>query len=213
MKKLILVLTGVLVIVSIQAQNTVPKDQGQTKKKKVDFYYEAFGAVDLASISGGSSYNSPLFGGQFGVGVTVLGFSEMISLRTELAFSMQGGKYNEGSGSSSTNGHLRLNYLILPIFGRYQTTMGFYADLGVQPGLLLTATDVYSGYYSGSDDVKDQLNGFDFGIVIGIGYKFKNRIGVGIRVVPGVTNIAKNDPGYVYNEHNFVATLRGSYTF
>ena len=206
--------------ITAQAQSGVHVDNGSNKKKKtqVDFY--AFGGANFSSITGSNSNNNgTLVGGQVGAGINVMDFSQILSLRAEAAFSMQGGKYKGSSGSSySSSGHTRLDYINVPIFCRYQNPGGFYGELGVQPGFLISAKETYSsGSSNGTNDVKSQMNGFDFGIPIGAGYRFKNRIGVGFRVVPGVTNIRKNEStsGYSYNykEHNLVATVRASYSF
>ncbi len=206
---------------SIQAQNPVQHDQGNNKKKKTDFYADVFGAVNLSNINGShSSHSSTLVGAQFGAGATVLGFSQVMSIRAELAFSMQGAKYNSsssgGSSSYSSSSSLHLNYINVPIFARYQTPGGFYGELGIQPGFLVSAKSSYSySGGSGSSDVKKQYNSFDFGIPIGIGYKFKDKIGVGVRVVPGVSNIESSTSSYSsqYTEHNFVTSIRASYAF
>ena len=79
--------------------------------------------------------------------------------------------------------------------------------MGIQPGLLLSAKDKYEGI---TDDYKEYVNNFDFGIPIGVGYEFKNNLGVGIRVVPGLMNInAESDA----KDRNLVAALRVTYTF
>ena len=38
-----------------------------------------------------------------------------------------------------------------------------------------------------------------------------NNFRVGLRVIPGVTNVNKGD--YAYKDRNFVVALRGTYTF
>ena len=50
---------------------------------------------------------------------------------------------------------------MLPLVIRYQTKSGFYGEAGVQPGLLLSAKDKYSGI---TDNYKDHVKKFDFGI-------------------------------------------------
>ncbi|MFI5155264.1 MAG: porin family protein [Chitinophagales bacterium] len=220
MKNTIMLIGLLSLFLALQAQNTVAHaDQnGKDKKKKEDFYFDAYGGLNISSMTGsGSSNTAPLVGGQVGVGATILDFSQVIGLRAELAFSMQGGTFKSqstGGYSTSSSGHTRLNYINVPILGRYQSPGGFYGEFGVQPGFLVSAKETYSG---GSYDLKSQMNGFDFGILFGGGYKFKNKIGVGIRIVPGVTNLRKNEStgtsSYSYTEHNFVGSIRGSYSF
>jgi hypothetical protein len=223
MKKLMIIPVLIAFAISVHAQNPVQPDQGTSKKKKTGAFFDVFGAIDFSNINGSqSSNNGTLVGAQFGAGATVLGFSQVMSIRAELAFSMQGTKYSSsssgGSSSYSSSSSLHLNYINVPIVGRYQTPGGFYGELGIQPGFLVSAKNSYSyNGSSGNTDVKKQYNSFDFGIPIGVGYKFKNNIGVGVRVVPGVSNILSSSSGSSYTSqytaHNFVTSVRASYAF
>ena len=152
MKKLRIIPALIVFAFSVHAQNPVQQDQGNQKKKKTGFFAEVFGAVNFSTINGSHSSNSStLVGAQFGAGATVLGFSQVMSIRTELVFSMQGAKVQQQFkrvgvllSSSST---LKLNYINVPIVARYQTAAGFYGELGIQPGFLISAKSSYS--YSG----------------------------------------------------------------
>lgn len=125
-----------------------------------------------------------------------------------LQFSSQGGNYKE---YNNLEGKIVTSYIQLPLLARYNTDGGFYAELGLQPGVLIAAKDKYDG---NSDDFKSYLKGFDLGLPVGIGYKFKSGFGLGIRVTPGLSNIdkEKGDPDDQPNK-NFVAGLRIGYTF
>ena len=57
--------------------------------------------------------------------------------------------------------------------------------------------------------MKDQMNKFDFGIPLGVGYESKNKVGIGLRVIKGLSNINKDD---TYKDHNLVYALRGTYS-
>ena len=54
---------------------------------------------------------------------------------------------------------------------------------------------------------------FDFGIPMEAGYEFKNNLGVGVRVTPGITNINSSDYESSHKDHNFTVTLKATYTF
>ena len=54
---------------------------------------------------------------------------------------------------------------------------------------------------------------FDFSILFEIGYEFDNNLGVGLRVIPGLTNINSTDNADQYKDHNFVVAGRVTYTF
>lgn len=209
MKKLIMLVGICLIAFAVKAQD----DQ---KSKKSALQFAVVAGINLSGIHGESEmYSGSLLGGQIGVMMNVMELSEKLALRAELNFSMQGGKYEFSYGSYFSSGKDRLNYINLPIIARYKRSGGFFAEAGVQPGFLLSAKDNYEDDgESGSIDIKKYLNKFDLGIVLGAGFEFKNKIGVGIRVVPGLTNINKKDPDYqAIKDRNFVASLRASYSF
>jgi hypothetical protein len=165
--------------------------------------------VQKTSIVGESdSWKDPI-GAQIGVIANLLGeFVPSMSVRAEASISMQGAKWEEDWGEGLTKGKTTLLYANLPIVLRYQHENGFFGEAGIQPGLLLSAKDKYEGI---SYDYKEWVNSFDFGIPLGVGYEMPNNIGVGARVIIGVSNINKGDD--VYKDHNLVFALRGTYTF
>jgi len=130
------------------------------------------------------------------------------SLSLGLQFSKQGGKYKEENG---LEGKVATSYINFPILIRYHTNSGIYFEGGLQPGIILSAKDKYEGI---TDDYKSHFKTFDFGIPLEVGYEFKKRFGIGIRVTPGIANIdkEKDDADDLPNK-NFVAGLRFSYLF
>lgn len=216
MKKILLSITMLLPFVCVLAQN--PSKEKDSKKKKIDKIFELMGFVNISSLPGESdAYSGTLLGGQIGGQVKLGQFSERLAVWGGAAFSMQGGKYKSSytGGGDYGDGSLRLNYLNFPITARYQTKSGFFAEGGIQPGLLLSAKNNfnYSGS-SGSNDVKDQINSFDIGIPIGLGYKFTENIGVSARFTPGITNINKSESTYeAPKNRNMVIALGATYAF
>lgn len=161
------------------------------------------GTLHKAVIFGeSSSYKDPL-GVKAGVVVPIFNLNDAAGIRAEINGSMQGSKYEEDNG---LKGKLNLFYANLPVVFRYQTPGGFYGEAGIQPGLLLSAKDKYNGI---TEDYKDHIRKFDFGIPVGVGYEFNNNIGIGVRLIRGLTNINKED---YYKDHNFVVGLGISYT-
>lgn len=155
------------------------------------------------SITGESeSFNDPV-GAQAGIAVPVYNFNDAAGIRAEINGSIQGANYEEDNG---LKGKVSLFYANLPLVFRYQTPGGFYGEAGIQPGLLISAKDKYNGI---TDDYKEYVRKFDFGIPIGIGYEFKNNIGIGVRVIKGLTNINTYDE---IKDHNFVVGVGVSYT-
>ncbi len=166
-----------------------------------------------------ASDNKSLLGFHAGVSLPLVNLSEQLGLRGELVYSQQGAKSGYGEGSYSSETKSRLNYLNLPILARYQTKSGFFAEAGLQPGLLLSAKvkRASSGMYGGGEettDIKKDLNSFDLGVPIGAGYVFKKKIGVSARVAPGLLNVNKKDEAYTApKQTNFVLSARVSYLF
>jgi len=126
-----------------------------------------------------------------------------MSIRAEANISMQGAKWEIVTETGRTS----LLYINVPIVFRYRHSTGFFGEAGFQPGLLLSAKDIYEGE---SEDYKDYFRTVDFGIPVGAGYEFGNGIGVGLRVIPGISRINRN--GYTIDRNNIVS-LRATYTF
>lgn len=163
-----------------------------------------------SSIVGESESWKNSFGAQGGVTFNVLdNFNKPISARAEVNVSMQGAKYEDDWGEGPVEGVTRLVYLNFPLVARYQLENGFFGEAGIQPGFLLSAKDKVNGE---TYDYKDWVNKFDLSIPIGVGYEFKNNFGVGLRVIPGITNINAGE-GDISKDRNFVVALRGTYTF
>lgn len=197
--------------ITVHAQDT-KIDQYEAKKmtKKTNDEFRASLGLNVSKITGDNPSFDNVLGVQAGIEVPILNFSNYFGLGLGVAYSQQGGKYksteyipggNYGS-SSATN---RLNYLNFPLLVHYQKShQGFYAEAGVQPGILLSAKNKGAN----TTDIKDELKKFDVGVPIGAGYKFKNKFGAGVRFTPGLMKINKDgDSKY----KNMVVSLRASY--
>ena len=162
-------------------------------------------APGVSKITGeGDSWVDP-FGGHAGVGMDFRRKSNPLGFRTEVIGTVQGAKYEE----TNVSGKVQFVYINLPLLLKYQKeSRGFFAEAGVQPGILISAKDKYNGI---TDDYKKSTESFDFGIPVGIGYEFQNKLGVGVRVVPGISNINKGTN--TDKDHNFLAVARFTYAF
>ncbi|WP_462220342.1 porin family protein [Ferruginibacter sp.] len=184
--------------------------EGEKKKKTEDGIDFLAGAI-YSNKSGNYPNYNPVLGMLIGVQTQVISLSDYVGLGIGINYSMQGGKYESsdyvpGGNYSTTSRTSRLSYLNFPVMVRYQRQRaGFFAEAGVQPGLLLSAKDKGTN----TNDIKDEIKKFDVGIPIGVGYKFKNKIGVGLRLTPGLININKDEQ---YKNRNMVASMRASYT-
>jgi len=149
-----------------------------------------FGAkagVNFASINGDDTEEFDMRT-SFHVGaVAEFLFSERFSLQPELIYSSQGAKMSD-EGFDFT---IKLNYINLPIMAKYYVTEGLSLEVGPQFGLLLSAKakSEFDGE-SEEEDIKDDLNDFDFGINFGAGYKLENGLSFTARYNYGFSNLA-----------------------
>ncbi|HBE41363.1 MAG TPA: hypothetical protein DDW27_09190 [Bacteroidales bacterium] len=148
-----------------------------------------------------SSWDDPIIGFQAGIGLPVWSFSDQLSIRSGGLLSFQGGGWTEGN----LEGRVNLWYANIPVELRYQLPGGFFAQAGLQPGLLLSAKDKYEGI---TENFMDYMNKFDLSVPVKIGYKFKNNIGVNLRMVPGLTDITSDKDE---KDRNFVVGLGLTY--
>jgi hypothetical protein len=183
----------------------------RNKTVKSSGMWEVYLGLSLSTKTGQEPTYNFTNGVQIGIETQVTKLSEYVSLKAGAAYSMQGGKYKSyeyipGGNYENSSAVSRLNYINFPVMVRYQRKQtGFFAEAGVQPGILVSAKDKRST----TTDIKDEVKKFDVGIPVGAGYKFKNKFGVGLRLTPGLINVNK-DPQY--KNRNMVASLRASYS-
>jgi hypothetical protein len=113
-------------------------------------------------------------------------------LGVEANVSSQGSKYSHVAYS----GKVILTYINIPIVAQLRDELGFYAEAGLQPGLLLSAKDKYNGT---TDDVKGDVHSFDFGLPFGIGYIYRKKLGISVRYIFGVSDINSAEHSRDYN--------------
>ncbi|MBC5841109.1 PorT family protein [Flavobacterium sp. F-380] len=107
--------------------------------------------------------------------VAEIPLSEKISFQPEILFS--------GQGYSFGNDIAALNYLNVPLMGKYYVTKGLSLEAGPQVGFLLSAkTD--------NADVKNLFKKIDFGVNAGLGYKLENGLNFSARYNLGLSNIS-----------------------
>jgi len=138
-----------------------------------------YGGVNFASINGDADTDSKT-GYQFGIMFRVIN-RNIFSLWLEPGYTSVGAKANSG-GTGGGSVDIDLGYITVPIVARLQTDIGLYGDIGVQTQFLTNAK-------SNSIDIKDDVNGFDWGGLIGAGFELKKRVGISIRYYAGFSNI------------------------
>lgn len=116
-------------------------------------------------------------------GFTELKVAKKFAIQPEFLFSTQGTTIEGFNGNS--NSSIKLNYLNIPVLGKYYITDAFTVEAGPQIGFLLSAKN------KGEDD-HDYYKTLDFGLNVGCGYGFTDNISLGVRYTFGLTNVADN---------------------
>ncbi|MFC4478424.1 porin family protein [Flavobacterium chungangensis] len=130
--------------------------------------------LNFATISEDNTENAD-FVTSYNIGVmSEIPISEKFSFQPEIMYSRQGYSFN--------NDVVAMNYLNIPLMGKYYVTKGLSLEAGPQIGFLLSAKNEKT-------DVKDSFNTFDFGVNFGLGYKLENGLNFGVRYNLGLTNI------------------------
>jgi hypothetical protein len=158
----------------------------------------------------GSSYNSQggvdwysKLGAQIGVGTNIANLSKNLSILTEINTSCQGARYEDIT--QGVNGTINLLYSSVPVMLNYQFKGNIFGEAGFQPGLLISARDRIDGH---STFFNDYIKNFDFGITGGFGYKFNDKLGIGVRASLGFVNISVAETD---GKSNVVVAVRGTY--
>lgn len=187
MKKLLLSIVALAFLFQTNAQEeTVTKNLQIGAKAGINF---ATITGDLSEIKGRTSFHLG--------GMAEFPLSEKLSVQPELLFSSQGAKYPD-------EGSLILNYLNVPIMGKYYVMDELSLEAGPQFGYLLSAKAKYdesngndplpntegvrSAQAAETEDVKDDVKSIDVGLVFGAGYKMDNGVNFGIRYNLGLVN-------------------------
>ncbi|MBX2925129.1 MAG: PorT family protein [Chitinophagaceae bacterium] len=203
---------------AIEAYNEDPRKENKKKvKMAIDAAFVA--GLNFSTITGESeSYKGFLPGFLIGARMNISRPDRKIVADAGILFSMEGSKYEAygyepGGSSGNSAASLRLNYLRIPVTAKYRADInrGFFAEAGLQPGLLLTAKDKRNG---DTYNAKEGYKSFDLGIVLGAGYQINRKFGVEVKAIPGVTNINKTETMYeAPKDRNLSLSLRASYRF
>ncbi|WP_432410732.1 porin family protein [Rasiella sp. SM2506] len=162
-----------------------------------EIQFGAKGGLNLASIRGDNS-------GDF-ESVTSFNFGIMSEIPISEKFSFQPELMYSGQGYSIEDTTIKLNYLNMPLMGKYYVIKGLSLEAGPQMGFLLSAKNE-------DTDIKDSLNTVDLGVNFGIGYKLDNGLNFGLRYNLGLSDI--NDLEGVTNKNqNGVFQLSVGYFF
>lgn len=117
----------------------------------------------------------------------IVGFeiSDSFSIEEEFLFSQQGAKLKGGLLDGKD---IKLSYVTVPILLKYKTPFGLFVEAGPQVGMLVDK-DIKALGVSSKSDFAEQIDG---GVVGGIGYQFKNGLGISARYYMSFTDVTKS---------------------
>lgn len=153
--------------------------------------------------------------------VTEVKLTDKFSIQPELVFSSQGAKniYSEVLSGENVDHHNHdiLNYINLPVLGKYFLTNSLSIELGPQFGLLVKAENQDKITTNGVEvkenrDFENEVNSFDFGIAAGLDYNLTNGLFINARYNYGLTHVGKTDQ-YYGNSKNRVMQLGAGFKF
>lgn len=113
--------------------------------------------------------------------------AESFSIQPELLYNSKGAKADIDNFDVTFN----LDYLSVPVMFQYNATPQFYLEAGPEFSFLMSGKIKADGE---SEDIKDDLNSFDFGVGLGAGYYFTPNFGLTARYVAGFSDVVKDNP-------------------
>lgn len=140
------------------------------------------------------------------------------SLQPEVIYTQYGDKYDNVVNGNRYSWARHHDYIAVPVMFQYNFVPNFYLEAGPEFGFLVSAknklkNETSNSTISQSDNYKDNVNGFNLGIGVGAGYYFIPNLGVTVRYVAGVTDIAKNRPNNSDAVRNNVFQVGLAYKF
>ncbi|MCW3073736.1 MAG: opacity protein [Flaviaesturariibacter sp.] len=120
-------------------------------------------------------------------------FKEDFSIQPELIYSGEGAKFT--NAAAVTKNTMRLQYVNIPVMLQFKTTVGFYAEIGPQFGILVQGRQLITdkaGVESSIDLLSKEFKNTAISAGIGLGYR-KGMIGGNVRYNHGLSNLSKID--------------------
>ncbi len=155
--------------------------------------------LNFSNLSKGSDFSETKMRTGFHVGaVAEIKFNDKFSIQPEVVYSTQGSEVtNVLIGNSAAVSTIKNDYINVPIMAKYYIVDGFSVEAGPQVGFLMkseTEGTVTSplGSVSNTIDTKDNYNGVDFGLGLGLAYDLPVGLFVNARYNLGLSDIRAN---------------------
>lgn len=133
--------------------------------------------------------------------------NDNFAIQEEFLYSTQGAKLKGGLMDGED---IKLSYVSVPILLKYKTNFGLYLEAGPQIGILVDEDFTSLGINSDTKFAEK----IDGGVAGGIGYQFKNGLGIGARYYMSLTDVTKvKTAGINNNFQNNTGQVSLFYTF
>jgi outer membrane immunogenic protein len=170
---------------------------GNTSSNPVTFGVK--GGMNVSSLSKDSGLDDQKSKIGFNAGVFAnIPLAASFSVQPEVQYSQYGNKSNYTIGNTKFSASTKLDYITVPVMFQYNLIPNLYVEAGPEFGFMVSAKNKFKNESNGqsntTDNYKDNLNTFNFGIGLGAGYYFTPNLGLTARYVAGLTDVAKNRP-------------------
>ncbi|MBT2619577.1 MULTISPECIES: porin family protein [Chryseobacterium] len=157
------------------------------------------GGMNVSSLSKDNGLDDQKSKIGFNAGVFAnIPIASSFSIQPEVLYSQYGNKTDYTVLGTKYSASTKLDYITVPVMFQYNFIPNLYVEAGPEFGLMVSAKNKVknesNGNSSTTDNYKDNLNTFNFGIGLGAGYYFTPNFGVTARYVAGLTDVAKNRP-------------------
>jgi hypothetical protein len=202
MKKIIVLLFVTMICQSCYIWEE-ERERAEAERRQMEMMFMlGLGKTTIVDPSTGeTSYVDPI-GAQVGIESKIVEINQKSSLISGINLSFQGADYVD----PGITGTVKLTYLNVPMLFNYDFSEKIFAEVGLQPGLLISARDKY---HDQNDNYSDAIKKIEVGLPVGIGYRLNDQIDLGVRATFGLTNINSNGEG---NDHNLLVVARARYT-
>ncbi len=165
--------------------------------------------LNIASL-GGDSYGVGSLGARTSFhlgGLVEIPLMGKFAVQPELLYSSEGSNWN----FSGVDDNINLDYVRVPVLGKYYIIEGLTAEAGPVFGVLVNAKN------DDGDDIKDSFKSFDAAFGIGASYRLDMGVFFSLRYNKGLLNVNEEyvDDGitYSYKNQSNVFQISAGYTF
>ncbi|MDT0554985.1 porin family protein [Patiriisocius hiemis] len=181
-----------------------------------------FGAkagVNLAKLTGEDIEDADGKTGFHIGGLVEVPVSEKFSIQPEIIFSQQGLQSKDQFGDVEVESKFKLDYINVPIMGKYYITDGLSIQVGPQIGFTATAEQEVEvegdggNELEGTEDVSDSVSGTDISIGGGLEYRLTNGLFFQGRYMFGVSDVGDDDEVFGDSLTNSVLSFSIGFSF